>query len=58
MPTESTEEVYDYAEFISERFEETSRINGVSAMKTYASPFVFLDKEEDLCSIEDLKGRF
>jgi len=57
LPTEKIEEVYDYAELISKRFEETSLIKGLTSMNTNSNSFDFLN-EEDLYSVEDLKERF
>ncbi len=58
LPTEKIEEVYDYAEFISKRFEETSLIKGLTALNANSKSFAFLNEEEDLYSIADLKERF
>ena len=58
LPTEKIEEVYDYAEFISKRFEETSLIKGLTVMNTNSKSFAFLNDEEDLYSVEDLQERF
>ena len=58
LPTEKIEEVYDYAEFICKRFEETSLIKGLTALNANSKSFAFLNEEEDLYSVEDLKERF
>jgi hypothetical protein len=58
LPAEKIEEVYDYAEFISKRFEEASLIKGVTIINTYSKSFGFLNDDEDLYSVEDLKERF
>jgi len=58
LPAEKIEEVYDYAEFISKRFEESSLIKGLKAINTTSQSFAFLNEEEDLYSIEDLKEKF
>lgn len=58
LPTEKIEEVYDYAEFISKRFEETSLIKGVTAININSNSFAFLNEQENLYSVEDLKERF
>jgi hypothetical protein len=58
LPPEKIEEVYDYAEFISKRFEESSLIKGLTAINTTSKSFAFLNEEEDLYSIEDLKEKF
>jgi uncharacterized membrane protein len=44
LPTEKIEEVYDYAEFI--------------AFNINSKSFAFLNEEENLYGIEDLKERF
>ena len=58
LPTEKIEEVYDYAEFISKKFEETLLIKDLTALNTNSKSFAFLNEEEDLYSVEDLKERF
>ena len=58
LPTEKIEEVYDYAEFISKRFEETSLIKGLTSMNTNSKSFAFLNEDEDLYLVKDLKERF
>ena len=58
LPTEKIEEIYDYAEFISKRFEEMTLIKGLTTMNTSSKSFAFLDEEEDLYSVEDLKEKF
>ncbi len=58
LPTEKIEEVYDYAEFISKRFEESSLIKGVTTINLNSTSFAFLSDEEDLYSVKDLKERF
>jgi hypothetical protein len=58
LPTEKIEEVYDYAEFIFKRFEESLLIKGLTAINTKSKSFAFLNEEEDLYSIEDLKEKF
>ena len=58
LPTEKIEEVYDYAELISKRFEESSLIKSLTSVNTNSKPFAFLNEEENLYSIEDLKEKF
>ena len=58
LPNEKIEKEYDYAEFISKRFEKTSLIKGLTAINTNSKSFAFLNEDEDLYSVEDLKERF
>jgi hypothetical protein len=41
-----------------QRFEETSLIKGVTAINTNSKSFAFLNEDEDLYSVDDLKERF
>ena len=58
LPTEKIEEDYDYAEFISKRFEESSLIKELTVMNAISKSFDFLNEEEDLYSVEDFNERF
>ena len=58
LPAEKIEEVYDYAEFIAKRFEESSLTKALTVINTNSKSFSFLNDEEDLYSVEDLKERF
>jgi thiamine phosphate synthase YjbQ (UPF0047 family) len=58
LPTEKIEEVYDYAEFISKKLEDSSLIKGITAINIKSKSFAFLNEDEDLYSVEDLKEKF
>ncbi len=58
LPTEKIEEVYDYAEFIAKRFEETSLTKGLTIINANSKAFNFLKEDEELYSVKDLKEVF
>ena len=58
LPTEKIAEVYDYAEFIYKKLEDSSLIKGVTVINIKSKSFAFLNEDEDLYSVEDLKEKF
>lgn len=58
LPTEKIAGVYDYAEFISKKLEDSSLIKGTTAINIKSKSFAFLNEDEDLYSVEDLKEKF
>ena len=57
LPTEKIAEVYDYAEFIYKKLEDSSLIKGVTVINIKSKSFAFLNEDEDLYSVEDLKEK-
>ena len=57
-PTEKNEELSDCVEIISERFEETRLIRGLTDVNINSNSFAFLNEGKDLYPIEDLKEIF
>ena len=58
LPIKSLEEVADFADFIAKKHEEKTLLQGVTFINSQSSSFQFLEDEEDLYTIADLKERF
>ncbi len=55
LPLEKMLEVADFAEFILKKHEEEILQKGINQLVSDSQTFAFLNDEEDLYSIEDLK---
>ena len=55
LPEDKAEEISDFANFISKRYEEQGLIKGIQNIISDGQSFDFLNKEEDLYSEKDLK---
>ncbi|OYU97802.1 MAG: hypothetical protein CFE21_03965 [Bacteroidetes bacterium B1(2017)] len=55
LPDEKAEEISDFADFVFKRYEETTLLNGIKKLSAEATTFDFLNQEEEIYSIEDLK---
>jgi hypothetical protein len=55
LPHEKAIEVSDFAEFIIKKHEEELLTNSLQKMVSESKTFAFLDEEEDLYSLSDLK---
>lgn len=55
LPEEKAEEISDFAEFVSKRYEEHLLAQGIQKITSEGQAFDFLNAEEDLYSIADLK---
>ncbi|MBA3647973.1 MAG: hypothetical protein H0W62_05390 [Chitinophagales bacterium] len=55
LPKEKAEEILDFADFVSKRYDEHQLTQGIQKMAGNSQAFDFLNNEEDLYSIEDLK---
>jgi hypothetical protein len=58
LPEEKIKEVNDFADFILKKYEEEILQKGIETLTTNSNAFSFLDEEEDLYSIEDLKEQY
>lgn len=58
LPTEKIEEISTYAEFILKRHEEKNLFKGIQKLNTQSTSFDFLNEEEEIYSIADLKSQF
>ena len=55
LPEEKAEEISDFADFVSKRYEEYQLTNGIQQLTADSKAFAFLNNEEDLYSVADLK---
>lgn len=55
LPNDKAEEISDFVEFVIKKFDERSLINGIQKLATDGHSFNFLNEEENLYSITDIK---
>ena len=55
LPVEKAEEISDFADFIFKRYEGQLLTAGIQKMAAQSQSFEFLNTEEDLYTLEDLK---
>ncbi len=55
LPEEKAEEISNFAQFIIKQYEEQQLTVGIQKMASESHAFDFLNHEEDLYSIDDLK---
>ena len=55
LPKDKVNEVLDFADFIAKKYEEDILQKGIVALATDSKSYEFLDNEEDLYTVNDLK---
>jgi hypothetical protein len=55
LPEDKAEEISDFADFVFKRYEEHALTNGIQKLASESRTFDFLDKEEDIYTVADLK---
>lgn len=55
LPEDKAEEISDFADFVFKRYEEQELTNGIQNLVSESKTFEFLNTEEEIYSIEDLK---
>ncbi|GAB3699160.1 hypothetical protein GCM10027592_24890 [Spirosoma flavus] len=55
LPEDKAEEISDFADFVSKRYEEHLLTQGIQKLTNQSQTFDFLNSEEDLYSVADLK---
>ena len=55
LPDEKAQEISDFADFMIKRYEEHQLTKGIQQLTANSNTFEFLNSEEDLYSIADLK---
>jgi hypothetical protein len=58
LPDQKLKEVSDFTEFLLNRIENQLMTEGIQKLLTDSKAFKFLEEEEDLYSIADLKERY
>ena len=55
LPQDKAAEISDFAEFVFKRYEENELINGIQNIVSKSEAFEFLNNEEEIYSMADLK---
>ena len=55
LPEDKAREISDFADFVIKRYEEMQLSEGIQKLTTESNAFDFLNEEEDLYSLSDLK---
>ena len=55
LPEEKAKEISDFADFVFKRYEEEELTRGIKKMTSGSKTFEFLNNEEEIYSITDLK---
>ncbi len=55
LPLNRAEEIADFVDFIIKRYEEQQLTQGIQQLASEGQTFDFLNQEEDLYSVSDLK---
>jgi hypothetical protein len=58
LPDQKLKEVSDFAEFLLNRIENQLMTEGIQKLVTGSKTFKFLEGEEDLYSVDDLKEKY
>lgn len=58
LPDQKLKEVSDFAEFLLNKIEKQLMTEGIQKLVSDSKAFKFLEDEEDLYSIDDLKERY
>lgn len=58
LPDQKLKEVSDFAEFLLNKIEKQLMTQGIQKLVSDSKSFKFLEDEEDLYSIDDLKERY
>ncbi len=55
LPDDKAEEIFEFADLVRKRYEERQLTNEIQNLISKGSSFDFLDRDEDLYSVADLK---
>ena len=55
LPEDKAEEIFDFADFLFKRYEEHQLTNGLQKMAFESQAFDFLNNEEEIYCVADLK---
>jgi hypothetical protein len=58
LPQDKVREISDFADFIMKKHEEETLQKGIEKLVSHSKSFDFLNEEEDLYSLDDLKEKF
>ena len=55
LPEDKAEEISDFVDFVSKRYEEQQLVQGIQSLTSNSAAFQFLNDEEEIYSVADLK---
>lgn len=55
LPEDKAEEISDFAEFVSKRYEDQLLTQSIQKMTSDSPSFYFLEEDEEIYSVNDLK---
>ncbi len=58
LPEDKLQQAVDYIQYLLWKYEQETLIKGVSKLNIESESFRFLEEEEDLYTVEDLKERY
>jgi hypothetical protein len=58
LPKDKAEEVSDFADFMLKKYEELTLQEGMQILQSDSETFQFLNEDEELYSIADIKEKF
>jgi hypothetical protein len=58
LPDDKIKSVADFAEYLVKKYEDEVLVNGISKMTSEVKTYEFLESEEDLYTVKDLKEKY
>ena len=58
LPQDKVREISDFADFIMKKHEEETLQKGIEKLVSHSKSFDFLNEEQELYSLDDLKEKF
>ena len=58
LPQDKVREIFDFADFIMKKYEEETLQKGIEKLVSHSKSFDFLNEEQELYSLDDLKEKF
>lgn len=58
LPQEKIKQIKDFADFLLKRIEDETLVSGIQKLTMEGSTYDFLEKEEDIYTVNDLKEKY
>jgi len=58
LPNEKAEEIADFADYIMKKYEDDTLTQGIQKLTEHSNVFSFLNDEEALYSVKDIKQKY
>jgi len=58
LPQDKAEEIADFAEFVLKKYEEQVLQKGIEKLQSESNSFNFLNEDEELYTVADIKQKF